>query len=432
MYGVGLEDTILTGSIIYVEEYTSGLTLQPVVGSSPVEYAIGDGVNTYTGTSTNVVLPQYCFDEITNAVYLVTTINKVAFVGQGFDVNANVESIKISRYIESPIVDIQNNYTAIYALSMLEHIVVDQNNDVYTSCDLDDNNVDAIIEEETGRLVFGCKNTIIPEGVTCIGSGAFVFCNIGQLDIPSSVTTIEGSAIMYTELVELTIPETVQNIGASAICYNARLVKLQIFGTLNISAVYSNFNLKQFRCYGDFTEEDVRLFLGDSVTEILINSDADFVGYIDIGEKYITYTYDNNNNIEKTLIGLSDYSNVTEIIDLPSDLTTIGALAFTTMYGLSNEIIHIIIPANITTIEDYAFQGCENAYIFCETSTQKSLATSSHSYLDANKVLYKYTGTLSGAGWAYVANTNNTIESYNDGTNTYYRLVSDPNTYYIA
>lgn len=56
------------------------------------------------------------------------------------------------------------------------------------------NNSNALIETATNTLILGCKNSSIPESVTCIGSDAFSDLNgLTSFVIPASVTSIEGS-----------------------------------------------------------------------------------------------------------------------------------------------------------------------------------------------------------------------------------------------
>lgn len=74
---------------------------------------------------------------------------------------------------------------------VLASITVDENNTKYDSRD----NCNAIIETETNTLIAGCKNTIIPNSVTSIGSSAFDNCSsLTSIEIPNSVTSIGSSA----------------------------------------------------------------------------------------------------------------------------------------------------------------------------------------------------------------------------------------------
>ena len=117
-------------------------------------------------------------------------------------------------------------YRAFSGCSGLTSIKVDSNNKKYDSR----NNCNAIIDKETNTLIAGCKNTIIPEGVTSIGACAFYNCSgLTSINIPNSVTSIGGSAFEgCSGLTSISIPEGVTSIGwfAFSLCDN-----LTIYGT---------------------------------------------------------------------------------------------------------------------------------------------------------------------------------------------------------
>ena len=102
---------------------------------------------------------------------------------------------------------------AFFKCTELANIVVDENNTVYDSRD----NCNAVIEKNTNKLVFGCKNTTIPNNVTSIGDSAFYGCTgLTSITIPSSVTSIGNSAFSgCTGLTSITIPSSVTSIGRS-------------------------------------------------------------------------------------------------------------------------------------------------------------------------------------------------------------------------
>jgi Flp pilus assembly protein protease CpaA len=79
-------------------------------------------------------------------------------------------------------------------------------------------NCNAIIETESNTLIKGCENTIIPNGVTSIGNGAFCGCSgLTSIDIPNSVTGIDYMAFSgCSGLESVTISSNVTRIGANA------------------------------------------------------------------------------------------------------------------------------------------------------------------------------------------------------------------------
>jgi len=72
-------------------------------------------------------------------------------------------------------------WAAFSQCNSITSIIVDENNPIYDSRD----NCNAIIEKATNTLVLGCKNTSIPNNVTCIGDGAFFGCgSLTSIAIP--------------------------------------------------------------------------------------------------------------------------------------------------------------------------------------------------------------------------------------------------------
>ena len=145
----------------------------------------------------------------------VTSIGNYAFSGC-----SGLTSISIPEGVTS----IGN--CAFSGCSGLTTIKVDSNNKKYDSR----NNCNAIIDKETNTLIAGCKNTIIPEGVTSIGGSAFEDCSgLTSINIPNSVTSIGWSAFWgCSGLTSINIPKGVTSIGgfAFALCDN-----LTIYGT---------------------------------------------------------------------------------------------------------------------------------------------------------------------------------------------------------
>ena len=108
--------------------------------------------------------------------------------------------------------------------SGLEKIMVESGNSRYDSRD----NCNSIIDKKTNTLIVGCKNSIIPNSVTNIGSGAFAYCSgLTELTLPNSVTSIgEHAFFCCSGLTELTLPDSITSIGDYAFAYCSDLSKI--------------------------------------------------------------------------------------------------------------------------------------------------------------------------------------------------------------
>ena len=103
---------------------------------------------------------------------------------------------------------------AFYRCNNLISIVVESGNSKYDSRD----NCNAIIETSSNELIIGCKNTVIPNGVTSIGDRAFEECSgLTSITIPNGVTSIGQKAFNGCYgLTSVTIGNSVTIIGDNA------------------------------------------------------------------------------------------------------------------------------------------------------------------------------------------------------------------------
>lgn len=129
----------------------------------------------------------------------VTKISGSAFIGcnlLSINIPASVTSISDTSFQQNP------NCTT---------IVVDANNTVYDSR----NNCNAIINSSSNVLLKGCKNTVIPIGVTEIGNNAFDKCNgLSSISVPNGVTKIGNNAFQScSDLTTISLPSTLKEVG---------------------------------------------------------------------------------------------------------------------------------------------------------------------------------------------------------------------------
>ena len=163
---------------------------------------------------------EYCFD-LTNIIIP----NSVANIGEGaFAHCPGPTSINIPEDLTRiGVNEIRNPF---YGCSGLMSIVVDEGNTVYTSA----NDANVIIEKESNLLITGCKNTIIPDGVTRIGRYAFADCpDLTSITIPEGVISIDDRAFSgCTGLTSITIPNSVTSIGGAAFAVCTGLTSITI------------------------------------------------------------------------------------------------------------------------------------------------------------------------------------------------------------
>ncbi len=128
----------------------------------------------------------------------------------------------------------------------LTSITVDEGNEKFDSR----NNCNAIIDKKTNALIQGCKSTVIPEGVTSIGSYAFCGSEITSIVIPEGVTSIGSYAfVRCASLTDIAIPEGITTIEECTFTYCSSLTSIIIpksltsvgrvaFSGCNLQAVY--------------------------------------------------------------------------------------------------------------------------------------------------------------------------------------------------
>ena len=137
-----------------------------------------------------------------NAVKLpesLTTIEDYAFEG------APLKHLQLPKNVSS----IGAN---VFTSNQMQAITVDAGNSVYDSR----NNSNCLIETATNKVLMGSMSSEIPEGIECIGNGAFRYGQNSVITLPQSLKEIEASAFENTYLRYIEIPEDVTSIGMYA------------------------------------------------------------------------------------------------------------------------------------------------------------------------------------------------------------------------
>ena len=262
----------------------------------------------------------------------VTCIGEYAFAGSG------IETLFIPKNVTTIA---KNAFYCFY--NYLESIAVDADNKVFDSR----NDCNAIIETATKKLIFGCKNTVIPNGVTSIERAAFHGCEFTSIDIPETVTNIGDLAFEWCwKMTEVNLPKSLKEIGERAFesCEKLKSITLPE-GLTSIGA--NAFT----RC--------------TNITEIVIPKSVTSLGKtpflqchrlnsIKVEEGNTVYDSRNDCNaiIETATNRLIEGCNGTVI---PEDVTSIAAYSFFDCRSLAS----LTIPKDVTLIEEGAIFYCD-------------------------------------------------------------------------
>ena len=346
---------------------------------------IPDGVtsieqNTFEGCTslTTVVMPDSvanikykAFKDCKNLTNIVLSSSLESISGQGF-YNTGITSIELpeglttigaSAFTNSKITEIYipasvNNIEGAVS-SGLTNLVVDPNNPVYTSRDVDGTECNCVVEISTNTLIATCTTSTIPSFVTALGSEAFSSYSASSLVISANITNI-ATVMRYSRIDSLIVDEgnsvytSRDSEGTECNVIIEKATNTLIIGTHR--AVIPN----------TVTKIADRAFCGKYNTSITIPASV-----VEIGKNVFAYSdrlntiiVDKNNPvytsrdsegnecnaiIEKSTNTLIASCSTTVI---PDTVTTLSSSSF---YGNRIYAGTLTIPASVTKIEHQAF-----------------------------------------------------------------------------
>ena len=278
----------------------------------------------------------------------VTIPDSVTRIGEGaFEGCESLTSIIIPDSVTSI-----GDEAFVEACVSLEKLTVAPGNPKYHSAG------NCIIETATKTLIQGCKNSVIPDGVTSIGSNAFNSCiSLSSVTIPDSVTSIGGYAFYECNSLEAV---HITDIG--------KWVAIN-FGDEEANPLYYAGNL---------------YLNGELVTDLVIPDGVTSIG-------------------DYAFRGCESLTSVT----IPDSVTNIGRGAFQDCYSLT----YVTIPDSVTSIGDYAFSDWDSltsvtipngvtsmsgaAFATCSSLERLTVAPGNPKYHSAgNCIIETETGTL--------------------------------------
>ena len=302
----------------------------------------------------------------------VSIPSTVTYGGKTLNVtNIGSDAFHYSDYLTS--VNIPNSVTSISnaafaACGDLTSVTVDKGNPVYDSRD----NCNAIIEKASNTLIAGCKNTIIPEGVTSIGECAFEGCwHLTSITIPNSVTTIGNEAFDgCTGLTSVDIPNSVITIGNEAFESCVSLTSVNIpesvtsigewafMGCSDLTFVIVDKNNPVYdsrdNCNAIIETASNTLVLGCQNT--VIPNSVTSIGPQAFWGCYRLTSVDIPNSVTSIGIQAFYYCRNLTSVTIPNSVTSIDSSVFSDCNGLTS----ITIPNSVASIGNGAFWNCSS------------------------------------------------------------------------
>ena len=358
--------TFTDGDLVYEVNYGSSVTvLEHVDGTDATgTLTIPDHV-VYNGNSYAVtIIDDYAFcycQGLTGTLILPNTLEEIG--DDAFDYCGFTGVVNIPASVE------YIGYTPFYGCDGIEGFVVDPANVDYDSR----NNCNAVILTYNDELQFGCKNSIIPNGVESIAEDAFNHVSgLTSITIPSSVTEIGGWSFWFTGLTRINIPASVSYIGENPFAGCSELAEIvvedgnPVFDSRNgcNAIIRTNANELITGCQNTVIPNDVTrignnaFYYCSSLTGELVIPEQ----ITSIGE----YAFEKCTGLTGSLVipntvvelGESAFGNCTGFdgtLTLSENLTYIGGWTFEECDGFKGSLV---IPNLVAEIGSSAFEGC--------------------------------------------------------------------------
>lgn len=258
------------------------------------------------------VIPWGCFNNTKLvSVDIPDSVTKIA--STAFNNIPTLKYIKFGASVELPT---DNPFSS---CTNIESIIVSDNNQSYYS-----NNSNCVVETNTNRLVVGCKNSTIFNGVEKISPYAFYLCDCPSiLTIPDSVVEIEGNGSSYS--------------GAFNRCSSLQQV---IFGSqLKVIGEYAFYECTNLHSIGNLPNTLTNIKYGAFNACPLSNFTLPS-NLVEIG----SYAFARQANPSATITSIT----------IPSSVTSLGSGAFINNRDLQS----VVINGNITRLEPSTFENC--------------------------------------------------------------------------
>ena len=324
-----------------------------------------------------------------NLPYSVTTIGTLAF---GYC--NSLESISLP----ATVTHIDGNA---FTGSSIASIVVDAGNPVYDSR----GGCNAIIETATNTLKTGCKNTIVPDGVTIIGISAFENCSgLTDISLPATLETIEDWGFanctgLTTIEVQATTPPTFDEMA-----FQGAATDILVYVPCGYLEVYEDTDWSDF----DLVENCIIVFEDPMTKQICVAEwDRNHDGELSYWEAAVVTSLDNVFSSEPIsrfnelqyftgldMISEDDFADCFNLVAVtfPPTVWLIDNHAFFNCEVLTS----ITFGENIGTIQNLSFENCTGlTFVKVEAITPPSLGETAFQGAATDIPVYVPCGTKS-------------------------------------
>ncbi len=372
---------------------------------------IGSNAFEYCKNLTSIELPAGLTDIYAFAFRACSKLTEVTFPDTlkviGFNSFANC--VKLGK-IEIPKSVTSVETGAFQFCDSLVEITVDQSNEVYSAVG------NCLIEKATRTLIFGCKESVLPnsgilhiganafmgnyahpvinigEEVKTIGENAFANCsNITTIKIQGSQTKISQSAfINCSDLTSLEIYGSGVEIARNAFFGCSQLSELSISGVATIGAsAFGNCSALTELTIPDSVESIAEnafgschkltsAFIGENVSELGMGifQNCTKLESLEVSEKNTQFYSQNGCIIQRSSLVLVSGSNNAVV---PEGIRYIAGYAFKGM-----RVTEIVLPDTVVEIYGCAFQDCGELISITIGSSLKTIAD--HVFYGCNKL----------------------------------------------
>lgn len=301
----------------------------------------------YSGSDSEVVIPETYSIRPSDGAFVEGTDYNVTAIGEfAFTNCSTMTSITIPYQITSIGAGAFANCTNLSEINYNAPVISDlsSNNMVFYNAGQNANGITVNFSEDV---------TTIPAYLFCPTNSILTSPKLTIVNMPSSLTTIGRNSFAYNgNLASITIPSNVSNLGTYSFYHCAGLTEINLNASLNDLSS----NNYVFRYAGENTE-GITVNIANEVTHIpayLLNnmSNINSINYTGTISNWLAITIGNNWITDTSHSFMTNQQKISNLV-IPDGKTSINQYAF---YGC--DFTSLTLPTSLTSIGNAAFREC--------------------------------------------------------------------------